>query len=126
MVPCYLQITHCVHSALVCFKMTTSNFTHLYLVSINVAPCSLHDLSTASKKEAIHGMLMSTYTKIFLQFPHKFWFATEVCLFFSYRLHLNLNPDIPSLRWQFMRTLNEVVIQFGKAWIIQISSRDQE
>ena len=33
MVPPYLQITHCVHSALGCFKMTTYIFTHFCLVS---------------------------------------------------------------------------------------------
>ena len=33
MVPPYLQITHCVHSALECFKMTTYIFTHFCLVS---------------------------------------------------------------------------------------------
>jgi hypothetical protein len=37
-----------------------------------------------------------------------------------------LNPEIRSLRQQFMPTPNVVVIRFGKAWIIQISSRDQE
>ncbi|KAH9922372.1 amine oxidase [Fomitopsis serialis] len=31
----------------------------------------------AWKREAIHSMSMGTYTKIFLQFPEKFWFDTE-------------------------------------------------
>lgn len=35
-------------------------------------------LSLAYKIEAIHSMTMTTYTKIFLQFPEKFWFDTEV------------------------------------------------
>jgi len=30
------------------------------------------------KSEAIHGMVMGTYTKIYLQFPERFWFDTEV------------------------------------------------
>ncbi|TFY70677.1 hypothetical protein EVG20_g2323 [Dentipellis fragilis] len=33
------------------------------------------------KMEAIHGMTMGTYTKIFLQFPKKFWFDTEYALY---------------------------------------------
>ncbi|OJT12259.1 Polyamine oxidase [Trametes pubescens] len=33
------------------------------------------------KQEAIHSMAMGTYTKIFLQFPHKFWFDTEMALY---------------------------------------------
>ncbi|EIM90264.1 amine oxidase [Stereum hirsutum FP-91666 SS1] len=35
----------------------------------------------AWKTEAIHGMTMGTYTKIFLQFPEKFWFDTEFALY---------------------------------------------
>ncbi|TDL27142.1 amine oxidase [Rickenella mellea] len=33
------------------------------------------------KQEAIQSMVMATYTKIFLQFPHKFWFDTEMGLY---------------------------------------------
>ncbi|TFY77404.1 hypothetical protein EWM64_g6607 [Hericium alpestre] len=33
------------------------------------------------KMEAIHGMNMATYMKIFLQFPEKFWFDTEFALY---------------------------------------------
>ncbi|KAL4254130.1 FAD/NAD(P)-binding domain superfamily protein [Pleurotus pulmonarius] len=33
------------------------------------------------KMEAIQSMTMTTYTKIFLKFPHKFWFNTEMGLF---------------------------------------------
>ncbi|KAL4255448.1 FAD/NAD(P)-binding domain superfamily protein [Pleurotus pulmonarius] len=33
------------------------------------------------KMEAIQSMTMTTYTKIFLQFPHKFWFNTEMGLY---------------------------------------------
>ncbi|KAI0640883.1 amine oxidase [Trametes meyenii] len=33
------------------------------------------------KQEAIHSMAMGTYTKIFLQFPKKFWFDTEMALY---------------------------------------------
>ncbi|KAI0320296.1 amine oxidase [Amylostereum chailletii] len=33
------------------------------------------------KSEAIHGMTMGTYTKIYLQFPEKFWFDTEFALY---------------------------------------------
>ncbi|KAH9180229.1 amine oxidase [Lactarius sanguifluus] len=33
------------------------------------------------KTEAIHGMAMGTYTKIYLQFPKKFWFDTEFALY---------------------------------------------
>ncbi|KAF9529043.1 amine oxidase [Crepidotus variabilis] len=33
------------------------------------------------KKEAISSMVMATYTKIFLQFPKKFWFNTEMGLY---------------------------------------------
>ncbi|KAI0059137.1 amine oxidase [Artomyces pyxidatus] len=33
------------------------------------------------KAEAIHGMAMGTYTKIYLQFPEKFWFNTEFALY---------------------------------------------
>ncbi|GLB44648.1 putative flavin containing amine oxidoreductase [Lyophyllum shimeji] len=33
------------------------------------------------KKEAIASMTMGTYTKIFLQFPKKFWFDTEMALY---------------------------------------------
>ncbi|CCL98831.1 uncharacterized protein FIBRA_00836 [Fibroporia radiculosa] len=33
------------------------------------------------KREAIHSMAMGTYTKIFLQFPEKFWFDTEMALY---------------------------------------------
>ncbi|PIL26397.1 hypothetical protein GSI_12154 [Ganoderma sinense ZZ0214-1] len=32
------------------------------------------------KQEAIHSMAMGTYTKVFMQFPEKFWFDTEVHL----------------------------------------------
>ncbi|KAI0698247.1 amine oxidase [Cytidiella melzeri] len=33
------------------------------------------------KREAIHSMTMGVYTKIFLQFPYKFWFDTEIALY---------------------------------------------
>ncbi|KAH9056463.1 amine oxidase [Lactarius vividus] len=33
------------------------------------------------KVEAIHSLTMATYTKIFIQFPKKFWFDTEVALY---------------------------------------------
>ncbi|KZV70596.1 amine oxidase [Peniophora sp. CONT] len=33
------------------------------------------------KMEAIHGMTMGTYTKIYMQFPKKFWFDTEFALY---------------------------------------------
>ncbi|CAA7262584.1 unnamed protein product [Cyclocybe aegerita] len=33
------------------------------------------------KQEAIQSMVMATYTKIFLQFPHKFWFDTEMAIY---------------------------------------------
>ncbi|KAI0341230.1 amine oxidase [Trametopsis cervina] len=33
------------------------------------------------KQEAIHSMTMGVYTKIFLQFPYKFWFDTEIALY---------------------------------------------
>ncbi|KAH9887071.1 amine oxidase [Cubamyces lactineus] len=33
------------------------------------------------KQEAIQSMVMATYTKIFLQFPDKFWFDTEMALY---------------------------------------------
>ncbi|RPD60845.1 amine oxidase [Lentinus tigrinus ALCF2SS1-6] len=33
------------------------------------------------KEEAIQSMVMATYTKIFLQFPEKFWFDTEMALY---------------------------------------------
>ncbi|OSD03731.1 amine oxidase [Trametes coccinea BRFM310] len=33
------------------------------------------------KQEAIQSMVMATYTKIFLQFPEKFWFDTEMALY---------------------------------------------
>ncbi|KAJ3526927.1 hypothetical protein NM688_g8196 [Phlebia brevispora] len=33
------------------------------------------------KREAIHSMTMGVYTKLFLQFPHKFWFDTEAALY---------------------------------------------
>ncbi|KAI0820503.1 amine oxidase [Trametes gibbosa] len=33
------------------------------------------------KREAIHSMAMGTYTKIFIQFPHKFWFDSEMALY---------------------------------------------
>lgn len=39
---------------------------------------SLVDPCLAFKLEAIASMTMGTYTKIFLQFPEKFWFNTEV------------------------------------------------
>ncbi|KAI0789320.1 amine oxidase [Abortiporus biennis] len=35
----------------------------------------------AWKKEAIHSMSMGVYTKIFFQFPYKFWFDTEMGLY---------------------------------------------
>lgn len=35
----------------------------------------------AFKQEAIQSMVMATYTKIFLQFPQKFWFDTEMAIF---------------------------------------------
>ncbi|KAI0655782.1 amine oxidase [Cubamyces menziesii] len=35
----------------------------------------------AWKQEAIHSMAMGTYTKIFLQFPYRFWFDTEMALY---------------------------------------------
>ncbi|KAH9914298.1 amine oxidase [Fomitopsis serialis] len=38
----------------------------------------------AWKREAIHSMSMGTYTKIFLQFPEKFWFDTEMALYADY------------------------------------------
>ncbi|RDX44967.1 amine oxidase [Lentinus brumalis] len=33
------------------------------------------------KQEAIQSMVMATYTKIFLQFPEKFWFDSEMALY---------------------------------------------
>ncbi|KAF9480663.1 amine oxidase [Pholiota conissans] len=33
------------------------------------------------KQEAIQSMVMATYTKIFLKFPSKFWFDTEMAIF---------------------------------------------
>ncbi|KAI9430825.1 amine oxidase [Lactarius indigo] len=33
------------------------------------------------KVEAIHSLTMATYTKIFLQFPQKFWFDTEFAVY---------------------------------------------
>ncbi|KAG6890524.1 hypothetical protein C0995_007724 [Termitomyces sp. Mi166 len=36
------------------------------------------------KAEAIASMTMGTYTKIFLQFPEKFWFDTEVGMFLPF------------------------------------------
>ncbi|KAF8660706.1 hypothetical protein AX16_001573 [Volvariella volvacea WC 439] len=33
------------------------------------------------KLEAIHSMTMGTYTKIFMKFPYKFWFDTEMALY---------------------------------------------
>lgn len=36
------------------------------------------NMTSVFKKEAIASMTMATYTKIFLQFPKKFWFDTEV------------------------------------------------
>ncbi|TCD69431.1 hypothetical protein EIP91_007556 [Steccherinum ochraceum] len=33
------------------------------------------------KREAIHSMSMGVFTKIFLQFPEKFWFDTEMALY---------------------------------------------
>ncbi|KAJ3479791.1 hypothetical protein NLI96_g8812 [Meripilus lineatus] len=33
------------------------------------------------KQEAIHSMAMGVYTKIFIQFPYKFWFETESALY---------------------------------------------
>lgn len=42
------------------------------------------------KKEAIESITMGTYTKIFLQFPNKFWFDTEVrCHLRTYRITAN-------------------------------------
>ena len=35
----------------------------------------------AWKREAIWSTTMATYTKIFLQFPEKFWFGTEMALY---------------------------------------------
>ncbi|KAI0632639.1 amine oxidase [Trametes polyzona] len=35
----------------------------------------------AWKQEAIHSMAMGTYTKIFMQFPEKFWFDGEMALY---------------------------------------------
>ncbi|KAH9968000.1 amine oxidase [Russula dissimulans] len=37
------------------------------------------------KLEAIHGMAMGTYTKIYLQFPQKFWFNTEFALYADHK-----------------------------------------
>ncbi|KAI9511355.1 amine oxidase [Russula earlei] len=37
------------------------------------------------KSEAIHGMSMGIYTKIFLQFPEKFWFDTEFALYADHK-----------------------------------------
>ncbi|KAI0070410.1 amine oxidase [Panus rudis PR-1116 ss-1] len=33
------------------------------------------------KREAIHSMTMGVFTKIFIQFPEKFWFDTEIALY---------------------------------------------
>jgi len=33
------------------------------------------------KQEAIHSITMATFTKIFLKFPEKFWFETEMALY---------------------------------------------
>lgn len=43
-------------------------------------------LSSEFKQEAIEGMVMATFTKIFLQFPQNFWFSSEVWLIFPYHL----------------------------------------
>ncbi|KAF8870638.1 hypothetical protein CPB84DRAFT_1906463 [Gymnopilus junonius] len=42
------------------------------------------------KQEAIQSMVMATYTKIFLHFPRKFWFDTEVLSIFGECLLLSL------------------------------------
>ncbi|OCH88125.1 amine oxidase [Obba rivulosa] len=38
----------------------------------------------AWKQEAIHSMTMGTFTKIFMQFPEKFWFDTEMAVYADY------------------------------------------
>ncbi|KAH9003707.1 amine oxidase [Lactarius hatsudake] len=50
------------------------------------------------KVEAIHSLTMATYTKIFIQFPQKFWFDTEVALYADsergrYPLWMSLDLD---------------------------------
>ncbi|KAH9054744.1 amine oxidase [Lactarius vividus] len=50
------------------------------------------------KVEAIHSLTMATYTKIFIQFPKKFWFDTEVALYADsergrYPLWMSLDLD---------------------------------
>ncbi|KAH9012814.1 amine oxidase [Lactarius deliciosus] len=50
------------------------------------------------KVEAIHSLTMATYTKIFIQFPKKFWFDTEIALYADsergrYPLWMSLDID---------------------------------
>ncbi|KAH9056461.1 amine oxidase [Lactarius vividus] len=50
------------------------------------------------KVKAIHSLTMATYTKIFIQFPKKFWFDTEVALYADsergrYPLWMSLDLD---------------------------------
>lgn len=49
------------------------------------------------KMEAIQSMTMATYTKIFLKFPEKFWFDTEVNLFLLLRNETATNVVVDGL-----------------------------
>lgn len=64
--------------------MTMSSLNPLYPVRRThpFQSMSLKD-SLAWKMEAVYSMAMGTYTKIFLQFPQKFWFDTQVSTFIS-------------------------------------------
>ncbi|KAF4588706.1 hypothetical protein EYR40_010260 [Pleurotus pulmonarius] len=73
------------------------------------------------KMEAIQSMTMTTYTKIFLQFPHKFWFNTEARLLFS-----SVNQTLkPHRRWVYTPMMKEDVILSGRALTIQSFSMAQ-
>ncbi|PPQ69357.1 hypothetical protein CVT25_004749 [Psilocybe cyanescens] len=48
-------------------------YAHIWLIDVKA--------KLDFKQEAIQSMVMATYTKIFLQFPKKFWFDTEMAIF---------------------------------------------
>ena len=126
MVPRYLQITHCVHSALECSKMTTSNFIHLCLVSYSLfIPLLLTDgtvISIQARSYSGDGN-GHIHENIFPIPPQVLVFNGGILqIFLLLKLHWYLNP----FRWHFMLTLIAVVIRFGKAWTIRTSSRGLE
>jgi polyamine oxidase len=81
----------------------------LMLVSVGL----LFDSFPAFKLEAIASMTMGTFTKIFLQFPKKFWFDTEVSILLNACVYYYTGI---ACRWHCTLTRSVGDILSGRVW----------